>query len=92
MNWIILVTLVEESNEMPWVMANENGWGYSYNNLNFEFLNLKRYKSCKSIVLLIYEVIWFCTNTEEPPSKPKIPFLTDSERVPWGKDEKFRLG
>jgi hypothetical protein len=32
--------------------------------------------------LLTYEVVWFCTNTEEPPSKPKISFLTDSERVP----------
>ena len=34
------------------------------------------------------EHVKFCLNLGGPPSKPKYYLLTDSELVPWGKDEK----
>ena len=30
-----------------------------------------------------------CLNMGGPPSKPKYSLVTDSEQVPWGKDEKY---
>ena len=41
-----------------------------------------------SSILSRTEHVKFCLNLGGPPSKAKYYLLTDSEQVPWGKDEK----